>query len=262
MQGILFKISILFLLIISLSACTGRTDYAPISEVNTIDPIPKNGIYHVGAGDTLYSIAWRYGLDYRDLARRNQLTPPFHVQKGQIIYLTHYAPSQNEKELTQSKPLTQTINKPITRAAIPRVKNKSAPVVSPSIQEQEPTKTVSIWRWPARGPVIGRFSSTNKGINIGGNLGEPIFTTAPGKVVYSGHGLRGYGNLIIIKHNSKFLSAYAHNRNLLVKEGDWVKSGQKIAEMGNTGTRRVQLHFEIRRNGQPVNPLMYLTVKG
>ncbi len=246
------KISTILLLAACLSACAGRTDYAPVSDVSTIEPLPKNGIYRVTAGETLYSIAWRYGLDYRDIAQRNHLKLPFHVQKGQVIYLTQNAPLQKQPSV---KVLTRH-----TTPVLPPTRKKPLPL-APRIHEQEPNKIISFWRWPAHGQVIGTFSSTNKGINISGYSGDPIFATATGKVVYSGHGLRGYGNLIIIKHNSKFLSAYAHNKKVAVKEGDWVESGQKIAEMGNTGTTHTLLHFEIRRNGQPVNPLIYLTHK-
>ena len=122
----------------------------------------------------------------------------------------------------------------------------------------EPAKNVNTWYRPAKGPIIATYSAQNKGLNFGGKLGDPVFATAEGKVVYSGNGLRGYGNLIILKHNSTFLTAYAHNNKILVKEGEWVRAGQIIAEMGRTGTRRVMLHFEIRRSGKPVNPLNYL----
>lgn len=117
------------------------------------------------------------------------------------------------------------------------------------------------WNWPASGPVIERFSITgtvNKGIDLAGRKGEPVLATADGKVVYSGTGLVGYGNLVIIKHNDVYLSAYGHNSRLLVNEGQWVKAGQKIAEIGSTGTNRDKLHFEIRRHGKPVDPLQYL----
>ncbi len=254
MAGFIAKISILFLLAVGLTACASRTDYAPVSDVNTIESLPKNGIYHVGAGETLYSIAWRFGMDYRDLAQRNHLTPPYHIQKGQVIYLT-----KNVSLKKLNPPITVRISKPVTQITLP-AKNKSLPI-APQPREREPNTIISFWSWPVRGQIIGTFSSVNKGINISGYSGDPVFAAAAGKVVYSGHGLRGYGNLIIIKHNSKFLSAYAHNKKLLVKEGEWVRRGQEIAEMGNTGARRTLLHFEIRRNGQPVNPLIYLTRK-
>jgi len=117
------------------------------------------------------------------------------------------------------------------------------------------------WKWPTGGPVIETFSTSgqvNKGIDLAGRKGEPVYAAADGKVVFSGPGLVGYGNLIIIKHNSSYLSAYGHNSRLLVKEGQFAKAGQKIAEIGSTGTNRDKLHFEIRRNGKPVNPLQYL----
>jgi len=117
------------------------------------------------------------------------------------------------------------------------------------------------WSWPTKGPVIESFSLSgriNKGIDLAGKNGEPVFAAADGKVVYSGTGLVGYGNLIIIKHNETYLSAYAHNSRLLLKEGDKAKAGQKIAEIGSTGANRDKLHFEIRRDGKPVNPMKYL----
>ena len=126
----------------------------------------------------------------------------------------------------------------------------------------EPTALVKYWQWPARGRIIGYYSASNKGINIGGHKGDPVYASAFGKVVYAGNGLRGYGNLIIIKHNARYLTAYANNNKLLVDQDAIVKRGQKIAEMGSTGTNRVKLHFEIRQNGSPVNPLSYLPKKG
>jgi len=123
------------------------------------------------------------------------------------------------------------------------------------VTPSESLHPVSLWMWPVRGKIIDSYSAVNKGINIAGRQGEAIFAAASGKVVYSGHGLRGYGNLIIIKHNSLYLSAYAHCRLVLVKEGEWVKQGQKIAEMGSTGSNKTMLHFEIRRMGKPINPL-------
>lgn len=223
--------------------------FAPVTEINTIEPIPKQGVHRVMPDETLYSIAWRYGLDYRYIAKRNHISPPYNIEIGQLIYLTKNKPTPNRISPVTSPQSPRQQTKPIVKI----------PVIKPSIIEKEPSAKVNQWRWPAKGPTIGTFSSLNKGINIGGNIGDPIVSTAAGKVVYSGNGLRGYGNLIIIKHNSTFLTAYAHNSKIFVKDGDWVNSGQKIAEMGNTGTQRLMLHFEIRRNGQPVNPLMYLT---
>jgi lipoprotein NlpD len=122
-----------------------------------------------------------------------------------------------------------------------------------------PNVAVAKWIWPTQGKVLNSFSFFNKGINIAGPMGEPIMAAAAGRIVYCGDGLRGYGNLIIIKHNNLYLSAYAHTQTPLVKEGQWVKQGQKIAEMGNSGTNKVMLHFEIRQAGKPINPLPLLT---
>jgi lipoprotein NlpD len=218
-----------------LLSCSDETHYAPVTDISTIEHIPKNGTYRVSAGETLYSIAWRYGLDYRYLANLNHIAPPFHLVAGQRIYLS---------------------NKSIKTAKIKLPKNNVPPTFIPKPEpEPELNKPVALWRWPARGPIIGTYSTMNKGLNIGGQIGNPIYATAAGTVVYSGNGLRGYGNLIIIKHNNAYLSAYAHNSVTLVKEGQRVKSGQEIAEMGNTGARQPMLHFEIRHNGQPINPL-------
>jgi lipoprotein NlpD len=122
-----------------------------------------------------------------------------------------------------------------------------------------PSKRIGAWRWPTRGEVVGRFGAAGgKGIDISGRAGQEIVASAPGRVVYSGSGLRGYGKLIIIKHNNRYLSAYAHNQKLHVKEGDTVQSGQRIADMGQSDAKRIMLHFEIRRDGKPVDPLKHL----
>lgn len=244
------KLSLILLICISLTSCiTIEDNYAPVTEISTIEPIPKNGIHKVLPDETLYSIAWRYGLDYSVLAKRNHIQAPYAISTGQLIYLTNNKPCTKPTSGHHPQKSTEIIRK--TPIAPHTIKTTS-------IIEREPTTIVRHWNWPALGPIIGMFSSNNKGINIAGHRGDPVFATAAGKVVYSGHGLRGYGNLIIIKHNSMFLTAYAHNNTVLVKGGDWVNAGQKIAEIGSTGTQAVMLHFEIRRNGKPVNPLMYL----
>ena len=219
------NIRLLFLLIFLLqSACSNQpVVYAPVSDGTLIDPLPKNGIHHVKKGESLYSIAWRYGLDHHQIASNNHLT---HVHSGENIYL--------------SRPT--------------KLKHKQ----THALVFHEPTSSVKVWHWPAKGPVIGNFSNLNKGINIAGRVDDPIYAAARGKVVYSGKGLRGYGNLIIIDHNKSYLTAYAHNKINLVKEGQMVKSSQKIALMGNSCSRKVMLHFEIRKDGKPVNPLIIL----
>jgi len=217
---------LVFFLSILLVSCGTETNYAPVSDISGFDRIPKSGIYHVSWNETLYSIAWRYGLDYRYLARLNHLQPPYHIVAGSALFLTRNK-SQIHHEYNHS-----------FKKQIPYVPEINFPVKS--------------WYWPAQGRVVKFYSLLNKGINIVNKLGSPVFATSAGQVVYSGNGLRGYGNLIIIRHNNNYLSAYANNSSVLVKEGQFVQYGQKIAQMGSV------LHFEIRRNGLPVNPLNYL----
>lgn len=142
-------------------------------------------------------------------------------------------------------------------AAEKNSKIEVAPQPEPAVSDKA-ANSVADWIWPTTGKLMSSFSKNSKGVKISGQAGQPILASAAGEVVYSGHGLRGYGNLIIIKHDNTFLSAYAHNSKLLVKEGEAVVKGQKIAEMGNTDTDTIQLHFEIRKNGKPVDPLQYL----
>ena len=254
-------ITILFVMFL-LSACISNKVYAPVTDATMIDPIPKNGMHRVRSGESLYSIAWRYGLDSRTLAAQNHFRRPYHIHVGQIIYLKGQSPVSvsPQAEITSPSQKIYAVKKSLPKQTIENSSHVSLKKVSGEklADFREPTAPVSSWRWPAKGPVIAGFSDSNKGINIGGHGGDPIFATAAGSVVYSGSGLRGYGNLIIIEHNRSFLTAYAHNSALLVKEGQRVKSGQKIALMGSSGTKRIMLHFEIRKDGKPVNPLSYL----
>lgn len=211
-------------------------------------------VHIVQLGETLYSIAWQYGQDYHDVARWNGISEPYTIypqQELRVVKPTH-AETQKNRNVTNVHNSAPT---PV-RAARPT----SAPL---KIQTDKvrPVAHKLVWRWPARGRVVNGFSARDpgqKGIDIEGKNGQPIYAAESGYVVYSGSGLRGYGKLIIIKHNETFLSAYAHNEKLLVTEGQKVKKGEHIADMGKTGTNRVKLHFEIRRNGTPVNPLTYL----
>lgn len=231
-----------FLCLFMMTSCDNTPTYAPVMDVSNIEPIPKSGVHRVLPGETIYEIAWRYGLDYRSLAVMNHLKSPYLLHNAQLIAL-HYqqpAPLSNRK---MQKPMIVKIEK-IT------VSQRTA------IKEQH--SVVKKWIWPAKGKITNSFTRLNKGINITGQLGDDIYATAAGKVVYSGDGLRGYGNLIILKHNSQYLSAYAHNRVIFVKEGEWVRQGQKIAEMGSTGSDKIMLHFEIRRAGKPIDPITLL----
>lgn len=227
--------------------------------------------YTVKKGDTLYSIAWNYGLDYRHVAAWNAIRSPFTIYPGQRLRL-HPATTQ---QITQKQSSIRKQPAPLTPGPVVRSESNSKTTknvtVSPaqkkeSIVEPQPVyKTLpnmpgpGDWLWPTLGKVIKMDSPISKnGIDITGNEGQNIQAAASGEVVYSGSGLLGYGRLIIIKHNDTFLSAYAHNKDLLVKEGERVKAGQKIALMGRTSDGRTLLHFEIRKNGQPVNPLKFL----
>ncbi|MGH8245007.1 MAG: peptidoglycan DD-metalloendopeptidase family protein [Gammaproteobacteria bacterium] len=202
----------------------------------------------VAAGDTLYSIAWRYGQDYRDVARWNGIQPPYLIVPRQVIRLTPLATEAASPGVAPS---------PEARTS-PRAARRHSP--RPVIQAAPETAASPIqWHWPTDGSVMRSDSPTSKkGIDIGGRVGQSIHAAASGSVVYSGSGLLGYGRLIIIKHNDTFLSAYAHNRQLLVKEGDQVRTGQPIATMGLGISGRPVLHFEIRKDGKPVNPLEHL----
>ena len=225
-------------LMIILLGCTDDVPtYAPVMDLNRNEPIPKTGTYRVHKGQTLYEIAWRFGQDYRFLASNNQITAPYEIYPGQIIYLRKHKTSLH----------------PPPKTPIVLEKKRPTKQVKPIPQTIEPNYHIGRWYLPAKGKIINGFSAHNKGWNIGGNFQTPIYATAAGKVVYSGSGLRSYGNLIIIKHNSLYLSAYAHNFQNLVKEGEWVKQGEKIATMGRVGNQPL-VHFEIRKAGKSINP--------
>ncbi|MDD2685245.1 MAG: peptidoglycan DD-metalloendopeptidase family protein [Gallionella sp.] len=245
----------------------------------------------VQKGDTLYSIAFNYGLDYHELAQFNGIDDPNRIQVGQQLKLfpsaaarvpvseikvaepvikdqpkvvkyayTDAAAAQIDKVQSgaPSKPVENAPAKPPVAENKPPVKAESKPAVADSGSD-DADENID-WGMPTQGKIIADYSeaANRKGIDIGGKQGQAIVASAPGKVVYSGSGLRGYGKLIIIKHNSTYLSAYAHNDKVLVKEGQSVTRGQKIAEMGNSDADRVKLHFEVRRYGKPVDPAKYL----
>ncbi len=255
-----------FLALVTLAGISGCNTSAIYGD-NAYNPPVYWGRHVVDRGDTLYSIAWRYGRDYRELGNANGISAPYNIYPGQVIRLDRRGtiPSGGARVASSPRP-PATANRPSpppkTQPApqpSPRVTRKPDPAVDVSRQ----TQTVSNinWRWPHVGTVIANFSTggkVNKGIDIAGKSGDPVKAAADGNVVYAGNGLLGYGNLIIINHNEHYLSAYAHNRRILVSEGQDVKQGQTIAELGNTGTDREKLHFEIRRNGNPVDPLPYL----
>lgn len=233
-------------------------------------PQARGGQYIVQRGDTLYSIAFRFGWDWKALAARNNIAAPFVIRPGQIIRFDQPgagAPSVAQASRPAVVPATQAASRPpqpatATTPSQPVTAGPPPLAATPAPGKIEPVaRSAKGWAWPTNGVLIGKFSSNgslNKGIDIAGELGQPVLAASDGSVVYAGSGLRGYGELVIIKHSDTYVSAYGHNRRLLVREGQQVKVGQTIAEMGSTGADRVKLHFEIRRQGKPVDPLQYL----
>lgn len=220
----------------------------------------------VRKGDTLYSIAFRNNLDYHDLAAWNGIDSNYTIYPGQRLRL--HAPrhaSHQRRAAAAPQPVKQ---------AAPVVSSRPSPMISPMIPAPAPATPVDTvppagsqtfssarWQWPVSGGnVVQRFDPDHgsKGINIAGRLGQTVVAAAPGKVVYSGSALKGYGKLLIIKHDERYLSAYGYNQKLLVQEGQWVRAGQAIAEMGEGPERRDELHFEIRDRGRPIDPLSLL----
>ncbi|GAB2990403.1 peptidoglycan DD-metalloendopeptidase family protein [Psychrosphaera aestuarii] len=235
-------------------------------------------VYEVQKGETLYSISWRAGIDYRLLAQINNISEPYDIFPGQQLALTKNTVIDN-KNRSQKQPVTiinttqKNNKKTIAKENSEEYGKKQTNQKVKKQVQKEPIKKsdndsfphkVRKWQYPSDGKIIDTYSTKengNRGIDFGGRPGDPIIAAADGKVVYAGSALRGFGNLIIVKHNNDYLSAYAHNRALLVKEQDWVKAGQVIAEMGSSGTDKVKLHFEIRFRGRTVNPLKYLPKK-
>jgi len=203
------------------------------------------GWYTVKPSDTLYSIAWRYGLDYKQIAQWNGISINEPIFPGQRLQLIRPA---DDRVATQ-KPSTETAS-----TAVPRSEPSTA--ADSDVDMRDP----QAWLWPTDGKPLNTFSASEldrRGIDIAGNTGQPVQAVADGRVVYSGNGLAGYGNLIIIKHSDTFLSAYAYCQERLVQEGASVKAGDPVAKMGRHGNQ-AKLHFEIRRNGKPVDPMKYL----
>jgi lipoprotein NlpD len=328
-------------LLLLLAGCA--SDPAPVVEMSggnaavpqrPLPMAPATSTYRVVRGDTLYAIAFRHGLDYRDVAAWNRIEPPYRIFVGQDLRLSAQngigapvasaAPASSTKpqpvvsdvhpsatppsttrgvvpgtaagkpgmfeDVTSASeatpetpppsatphadpvrpaasatpPAAVVTQPPAVEAPAPPVSEPIRPAAAPQrvFDEGVAVSTGGVtWRWPGKGSLAATFvagDQTRQGIDIAGKAGDPVLAAADGEVVYSGNGLLGYGELIIVKHNANFLSAYGHNRKRLVQEGDRVKSGQQIAEMGSTASSRDQLHFEIRKNGKPVNPLEYL----
>lgn len=202
--------------------------------------------HRVKQGETLYSIAFEHGRDVRDVARWNKIRRPYTIYPKQKLRVIPIATDSKGKPSSKKhKARTSVTKKPAATV------NKVQYIASSKLK----------WLWPTRGKVVSTFSFRDpgrRGIDIVGRKGQPVKAAAAGRVVYRGNGLRGYGNLIILKHNDTYFSAYAHTEDVVVKENEKVKLGQKLADMGNTSSEQTKLHFEIRRNGKPVNPMRYL----
>lgn len=235
------------------------------SEQEVVDTgLPQGPDYRVQQGDTLYSVAFRLGMDYRMLAQFNEIEPPFTILVGEPLRtVPAVSPPQPAPDSAVSTPVItpntppKQVPKPTTAAVTP-VAEKKLVAVTPA----EPKLTnapVSRWLWPASGTVSRRFADDrNKGLDLVGQRGDPVVATAHGVVVYAGSDVTGYGALLIVKHNDTYLSAYGHNDALLVTEGALVAAGETIARMGSTSAESVKLHFEIRRNGVPIDPMTVL----
>ena len=225
-------------------------DTTGVKQLPGFENAGKPGYYTVKPGDTLIRIGLDTGQNFRDIVRWNNLENPNLIEVGQVLRIV---PPSSDNTLVVTRPVTSGTAATTTAAA---------PAAAASSPQPVPTEDDIAWIWPAQGKLIAGFDEVkNKGFDIDGKAGDPIIAAGDGRVVYAGAGLRGYGNLIILKHNNTFLTAYAHNQTLLVKEDQSVKKGQKIAEMGNSDADRVKLHFEIRRQGKPVDPARYLPAR-
>ncbi len=243
------------LAVIVASCQTYQSAEVPVETIQVVpdEPPPPKLTYTgrtaiVRKGDNLYAISFLSGDNYLDVARWNDMDPEDIIYPGQEIKL--YPPDDGTEAYAAPAVTEEAEAAPAPTPSVP----------SGSLTPNLPESVKSDWIWPARGRIISQYSTANRqnGIEIAGELGSPIRVSADGRVVYSGTGLIGYGRIIIVKHNPQYLSVYAHNSRVVVKEGDSVIQGQKIAEMGNTDSDRVKLHFEIRRNGKPIDPIGYL----
>jgi lipoprotein NlpD len=260
------------------AAMDART--AAVKQLPGFENAGKPGYYTVKPGDTMIRIGLETGQSHKDITRWNSIENANKIEVGQVLRVV--PPVANDTTAAAST-ASVAVAKPVSTSSVTSTpiaagtaKPASAPASATPAAAPTPAPTVAAapapastggddeinWIWPGNGPVLAGFDEAkNKGLDIGGSAGDPVVAAAEGRVVYAGAGLRGYGNLIILKHNNTYLTAYAHNQTLLVKEDQSVKKGQKIAEMGNSDADRVKLHFEVRRQGKPVDPSKYLPAK-
>ena len=234
--------------VLLLAGCAGTgKSSAPISDLSGSQASESVSArtYTVKAGDSLNKIAKATGVDAATISRLNNLSNPNQIRVGQVLRLS-------DKSVASAP----------TRPAPVSTPKSSAKPLDSNAGDGKPVRasdaSLISWDWPAKGKIIQGFTPATKGIDIAGNAGDPVVSAADGKVMYAGNGVRGLGNLVIVNHENGFITAYAHNRALLVKAGQDVKKGTKIAEMGQTDATSVRLHFEVRRQGTPVDPLAYL----
>lgn len=246
------------------SGCATRSGPAPVVDRSggrgaSLEPV-QAGFYRIKRGDTLLRIALDHGQSHRDIAEWNNIADMNQIEVDQVIRVVPPRSARaatSRVEVKQEKPsAAKDVVKPSDKMKEEKLAKSEAKVEKSNDVASDAGIKLS---WPSKGNVVDRFDEgKNKGIDISGKSGDPIQAAADGKVVYAGNSLRGYGNLVIVKHDNTYLTAYAHNKTLLVKEGDSVKKAQKIAEMGNTDADQVKLHFEVRKHGKPVDPMSYL----
>ena len=231
-----------------LAGCGTSGPRAPVTDMSTVDQAPAAGTYTVRPGDTLYKIAQQHGVDVPSLVRLNRISDPSQLRVGQVLRLNDGTPMPDQPQVATTTPAPATQVKPVTPPA-------------PATAARANDANLLSWGWPATGKIIQGFNNNTKGIDIEGKPGDPVLAAADGKVMYAGNGVRGLGNLVLLGHSNGFITAYAHNQQLLVKTGDTVKKGARIALLGQTDTTSPRLHFEVRRSGTPVNPLSYLPAR-
>lgn len=250
-----------------LAGCASKGTRAPVVDLAGGQPsatAQPGGSYVVKPGDTLYKIARANNVDVENIKRWNNLTDPNQISVGQVLKMSGSSGGGAQPApIASSKPQPRPLDQPNDTSA---TATASLPPPTPTPAETKPATRaadagVINWAWPASGQIMQGFNNNSKGIDIAGALGDPVTAAADGKVMYSGNGVRGLGNLIIVNHQNGFITAYAHNRTLLVKTGQDVKRGAKIAEIGQSDTTSPRLHFEIRRQGTPVDPMQYLPAK-
>lgn len=288
------RLALLTILIGLVAGCSTTSRQAPIVErpvaqapVRPATPRAEEpakqderGMYTVRKGDTLLRIAFDFGQNYRDLVTWNNLANPDDIKVGQVLRVTGPEGERTANVQTQPVPMPPSATPP--RKTDPRADKKpysegavadtrpvapgAAPATPPAPAAPAPTGSTDearlSWMWPTEGRVVATFDDgRNKGLDIAGKMGQQVVAAGAGKVMYAGSGIRGYGNLVIVKHSNSLLSAYAHNRKIMVKEGDNVGKGQLIAEMGDSDADAVKLHFEIRQQGKPVDPTRFLPAR-